>query len=233
MTTALLDRLDPLLRDHRSRQREFALQEPVLTAPRPAPSFARPCLPRGEGPARRRPANQISRRRVAMGRRAPTDPAAARPPRGVRRDLPRAGSPPAPVIGASARAQDPPVDDGNKLLHWVVPSCSAVDARPKTFDLVSSQAAALDRPRQDDVGRLIERRAHPSVVDLDRVLSPRGEKPRRHEGRMRLADSRTDQWFPVFSASPERRYLVADLGRDPELRRHVLARDRSIIHGHR
>ena len=44
MTTALLDRLTPSLRDHRDRQRELALQEPFIVRRRPSP---RPGCPGG------------------------------------------------------------------------------------------------------------------------------------------------------------------------------------------
>ena len=44
MTTALLDRLTPSLRDHRDRQRKLALQEPLLTRCRPS---LRPACPGG------------------------------------------------------------------------------------------------------------------------------------------------------------------------------------------
>ena len=65
MTTALLDRLTHTLRDHRDRQRELALQEPLLTRQAvPAarlPRWVNPYLPRGLRSAHRKALHEAAR----------------------------------------------------------------------------------------------------------------------------------------------------------------------------
>ena len=68
MTTALLDRADPSLRNHRNRQRELALQKPHLSRP------TTPACPGGQtGPSR------AALRRTRGGHSAPRGPSRSLP----------------------------------------------------------------------------------------------------------------------------------------------------------